>query len=233
MQFVPKKGGILDNISNSINNTTSNLLSIKSDYNNNVVIYRVNRIPSVKEKTIRVLDHEMAYFNQGNGFVKYNQTFKTDLNSFICFFVQNTTYVNNSFAVNLETKIQKLDTDDKVKVAVNFLMTLEVEDKDKFINTFTNIRQDSWREVDINAYLSTNLRSIIDKNVEDMLKQDGDLDLRDPKAQVNKFVDEIKKLIEDNVKEYGFKVNSFGVSGVSLDVNEVNKILVNHLYKGE
>ena len=222
--------GFFDNISNQINKTASSMLSIKSDYNNGNVIYKVSKIPAVKEKTIKIEDYEMVYFNTGNGFMKYNQTFQTANNNFLCFYIKNVTFINNNFNVETKTKIKKLDTDDILNIRINYIMNLKIDDIDKFFNTFMNIRQDTWKEVDVNSHLSQNIKGIIDKNTIEMLENDGYLDLRDPKAQITKFADKIKQLIANELSSYGLIINTFSVNNVNVDVNEVNRILINNLY---
>lgn len=224
-------GGFFDSIQSSISKTASNMFAIKSNYANNTVIYMVNKIPNVKEKNIKVEDFEMVFFNQGNGFAKYNNSFQVELDNFVCFYIKNVTYLNNNFQVETRSKIKKLNTDDELNVKISFIMTLEVEDVDLFFNKFISIRQDSWKEVDVNSYLSSSLKDIIDKNTIEMLEKDGYLDLRDPKKQISNFALAIKELILGEVKKYGLKVNVFNVNSVNVDVEEVNKILINNLYK--
>lgn len=226
-------GGFFGSIQNSIGKTASNMFAIKSNYANNTVIYMVNKIPNVKEKNIKIEDFEMVFFNQGNGFAKYNQSFQVESDNFVCFYVKNVTYLNNNFMVETKSKIKCLDTDDQLNVKIGFIMTLEVEDVDLFFNTFTSIRQDSWREVDVNSHLSSNLKGIINKNTIEMLEKDGNLDLRDPKAQFSAFTHQIRDLILDEVKKYGLKVNTFSVNSVNIDMQEVNRILIENLYKNQ
>ena len=228
-----KSGGFFESISNSINSTASSMLAIKSDYNNNVILYKVKKIPNVKDKTIKIEDYELVFFNQGNGFAKIDKTFQTEANDFVCFYMKNITILNNNFVVKINSKIKKLDTDDSINVQVNYIMSLGVGDIDKFFDFFAGMKQDSWTETEVNSYMSSNLRSIIEKNTIEMLHLDGDIDLRNPKDQISKFIDTIKSLIQNDVEKYGLKVNNFNVSGVNIDVNEINKILINNLYKGE
>lgn len=228
-----KSGGFFESISNSINSTASSMLAIKSDYNNNVILYKVKKIPNVKDKTIKIEDYELVFFNQGNGFTKIDKTFQTEANDFVCFYMKNITMLNNNFVVKINSKIKKLDTDDSINIQVNYIMSLGVGDIDKFFGFFTGMKQDSWTETEVNSYMSSNLRLIIEKNTIEMLHLDGDIDLRNPKGQISKFIDTIKSLIQNDVEKYGLKVNNFNVSGVNIDVNEINKILINNLYKGE
>lgn len=228
-----KKGGIFESISNSINSTASNMLSIKSDYNNNVVLYKVKKIPAVKEKTIKIEDYEVVFFNQGNGFTKIDNTFQTNVNDFVCFYMKKVTMLNNNFTVSMNSKIKKLDTKDSINMQVTYNISLNVEDIDKFFNYFTAMKLDSWTEVEVNSYMSSNIRTTIENNTVEMLKEDGNVDLRNPKEQISKFIEDIKLLIQNDVEKYGLKVNVFNVANVNINVNEINTILINNLYNGE
>ena len=64
-----------------------------------------------------------------------------------------------------------------------------------------------------------------------MLKNDGNIDLRDPEAQVNKFEDSIKNDINKEVEKYGLLVEKFKLSNLDTNTEEINKILIKNLYK--
>ena len=64
-----------------------------------------------------------------------------------------------------------------------------------------------------------------------MIKNNGNIDLRDVKGQISKFNDDILSLIKDEVKRYGLEVNSFSIKSVDTDIQEINKILIDNLYK--
>ena len=85
--------------------------------------------------------------------------------------------------------------------------------------------------IDLNSMLSTQLNKIINESVINMIKQDGNIDLRDAKGQISKFMDEIKSVIDNEVSKYGLKVNAFTLSNVETNVQEINKILIDNLYK--
>ena len=64
-----------------------------------------------------------------------------------------------------------------------------------------------------------------------MLKNDGNIDLRDPEVQVNKFEESIKNDINKEVEKYGLLVEKFKLSNLDTNTEEINKILIKNLYK--
>ena len=100
-----------------------------------------------------------------------------------------------------------------------------------FFNTLISMKQDTWKVIDINTMLSTQLNKIISENTINMLKEDGNLDLRDVKAQISKFTDNITNLINNEVAKYGLKVNMFKLFNAETNMAEINKILIDNLYR--
>lgn len=226
------KGGFFDKISSSMNKAASDLMAIKSDFSNGVLICKVSKIPNVQEKKIKVDDTEILFYNNGTGFIKYNQTFTTQDKDFLCFYVKNVTVLQNSFIVDIKAPIKNLNDTDLINAKVHFNMELKAEDIDLFFYSLMSIKQETWRMIDINSMLSTTLNKIVNENTINMVKNDGNIDLRDIKGQISKFTDEIKSLINNEISIYGLKVNSFTLFNVETNMQEINKILIDNLYKG-
>ena len=224
-------GGFFDKISSSMNKAASDLMAIKSDFSNGVLICKVNKIPNVQEKKIKIDDTEILFYNNGAGFIKHNQTFTTQDQDFLCFYVKNVTILHNSFIVDIKAPIKNLNDTDLVNAKSHFNIELKVDDIDLFFNSLISIKQDTWRMIDLNSMLSTQLNKIINESVINMIKQDGNIDLRDVKGQISKFTDEIKSVIDNEISKYGLKVNAFTLSNVETNVQEINKILIDNLYK--
>ena len=225
-------GGFFDKISSSMNKAASDLMAIKSDFSNGVLICKVSKIPNVQEKKIKVDDIEVLFYNNGTGFTKYNQTFTTQDKDFLCFYVKNVTVLQNSFIVDIKAPIKNLNDTDLINAKAHFNMELKAEDIDLFFNSLMSIKQETWRVIDINSMLSTTLNKIVNDNTINMVKNDGNIDLRDIKGQISKFTDEIKSLINNEISKYGLKVNSFTLFNVETNMQEINKILIDNLYKG-
>lgn len=224
-------GGFFDKIGSSINKTATDLMAVKSNFTDGVLIFMSNKIPNVQEKKIKVDDAECVYYNKGNGFVKYNQTFMTTDNDFLCFYVRNVTTIQNSFAVEFKTAIKNLNDTDVINIKATYNLELISSDIDMFFNTLISMKQDTWKVIDINTMLSTQLNRIISENTINMLKEDGNLDLRDVKAQISKFTDNITNLINNEVAKYGLKVNMFKLFNAETNMAEINKILIDNLYR--
>ena len=224
-------GGFFDKIGSSMNKAASDLMAIKSDFSNGVLICKVSKLPNVQEKKIKIEDTEILFYNNGTGFTKYNLTFTTQDKDFLCFYVKNVTVIQNSFIVDIKAPIKNLNDVDLISEKVMFNLELKVEDIDKFFNSLMTIRQDTWRVIDLNSMLSMSLNKIVNENTISMLKADGNIDLRDIKGQLSKFNEDISNLINNEVSKYGLKVNTFILSNVETNIQEINKILIDNLYK--
>lgn len=222
---------LFNKLGNSINTLASDALAVKSDFSNNTILYMSNRVPQGQDKKIKVDDTEVVFFNSGNGFTKYSQSFFTQSNSFVCFYIRNTTIIPNNFRVDFDALIKNLNEEDKIHIAVNYNLELTIEDVELFFKTLVGMRQDSWKVVDVNTMLSDNLSSIVSENTINMLKEDGNLDLRDATGQIGKFTNNISNLINEAVKQYGLKVNNFILKNTETIVNEINSVLIKNLYK--
>lgn len=225
------KGGFFDKISSSMNKAATDLMAIKSDFSNGILICKVSKIPNVQEKKIKIEDTEILFYNNGTGFTKYNQTFTTQDKDFLCFYVKNVTIIQNNFIVDIKAPIKNLNDIDLINAKAMFNLELKVDEVDKFFNSLMSVRQDTWKVIDLNSMLSMSLNKIVNKNTISMLKADGNIDLRDVKAQLSKFNDNISNLINDEVGKYGLKVNIFNLANVETNVQEINKVLIDNLYK--
>lgn len=224
-------GGFFDKISSSMSKAASDLMAIKSDFSNGILICKVSKIPNVQEKKIKIEDTEILFYNNGTGFTKYNQTFTTQDKDFLCFYVKNVTIIQNNFIVDIKAPIKNLNDIDLINAKAMFNLELKVDEVDKFFNSLMSVRQDTWRVIDLNSMLSMSLNKIVNENTISMLKADGNIDLRDVKAQLSKFNDNISNLINDEVGKYGLKVNIFNLANVETNVQEINKVLIDNLYK--
>ena len=225
-------GGFFNKISSSMNKAASDLMAIKSDFSNGILICKINKIPNVQEKKIKIEDTEILFYNNCTGFTKYNQTFTTQDKDFLCFYVKNVTIIQNNFIVDIKAPIKNLNDTDLINAKVMFNLELIAEDIDKFFNSLMSIRQDTWRVIDLNSMLSMSLNRIVSDNTIHMLKDDGNIDLRDVKVQINKFNKDISDLINIEIEKYGLKVNTFTLANVEMSIEEINKILIDNLYKG-
>lgn len=224
-------GGFFNKINASVNKAATDLMAIKSDFSNATIICMVNKIPNVQEKKIRVNDDEVLYYNNGNGYELHNATFTVTDNIFICFYIKNQTLINNNVNFSIKTKIKCLNDTDEMNVNISYDICFRVIDIDTFFHKLISIRQDTFRVIDVNSMLSENLRKIIIGSLTEQLANDGNLDLRDVRGQLNKFSENIKNLINEEVKSYGMEVNSFNLSNSSTDITEINNILIKNLYK--
>ena len=224
-------GGFFDKISSSMNKAASDLMAIKSDYSNGTLIYMVKKVPNVQEKKVKVEDTEVVFYNRGNGFTKYNQTFMTQDREFLCFYVRNVTPIQYSCDVEFKSTIKNLNDTDLISVKASYSIEFIVSDVDLFFNSLISMRQDDWKMIDVNSMLSTSINKIISENITGMLKEDGNLDLRDIFRQINKFSDKTIELLNELVVKYGLKVNTFRLFNAETNVYDVNKILIDNLYK--
>ena len=224
-------GGFFDKISSSMNKAASDLMAIKSEFSNETLVFKVSKIPNVQEKKIKIDNTETLFYNNGTGFTKYNQTFTTQDKDFLCFYVKNVTIIQNTFMVDIKAPIKNLNDVDLISEKAMFNLELKVEDIDKFFNSLMSIRQDTWRVIDLNSMLSMSLNKIVSDNTICMLKADGNIDLRDTKGQLSKFTESISNLINNEIEKYGLKVNTFILSNVETNIEEINKVLINNLYK--
>ena len=224
-------GGFFDKISSSMNKAASDLMAIKSDYSNGTLIYLVKKVPNVQEKKVKVEDTESVFYNRGNGFTKYNQTFMTQDREFLCFYVRNVTTIQYNYDIEFKSAIKNLNNTDLVLVKANYSIEFIVSDVDLFFNKLIAMRQDDWKMIDVNSMLSTSINKIISENTISMLKEDGNLDLRDIFAQINKFSDKITELLNELLAQYGLKVNTFRLYNAETNIYDVNKILIDNLYK--
>ena len=227
----PSGGGFFDKISSSMNKAATDLMAIKSDFSNGTLIYKVNKIPNVQEKKIKIDSGEIVFYNNGIGFTKHDQTYTTPDNEFLCFYVRNLTTIQNSFIVEIKAPIKNLNDIDLISEKAHFNMEFKADDIDLFFNSLIAIKQDIWKMIDVNSMLSTQLNKIVNENVINKIKQDGSIDLRDVKGQINKFTEDIKNLIDNEVSKYGLKVNVFNLFTVDTNMQEINKILIDNLYK--
>ena len=227
----PSGGGFFDKISSSMNKAATDLMAIKSDFSNGTLICKVSKLPNVQEKKIKIEDTEILFYNNGTGFTKYNQTFTTQDKDFLCFYVKNVTIIQNNFIVDIKAPIKNLNDIDLINAKAMFNLELKVDEVDKFFNSLMLVRQDTWRVIDLNSMLSMSLNKIVNENTISMLKADGNIDLKDVKAQLSKFNDNISNLINDEVGKYGLKVNIFNLANVETNVQEINKVLIDNLYK--
>ena len=224
-------GRFFDKISSSMNRAASDLMAIKSDFSNGILICKISKIPNMQEKKIKIDDTETLFYNNGTGFTKYNQTFTTQDKDFLCFYVKNVTIIQNTFIVDIKAPIKNLNDVDVISEKATFNLELKVEDNDKFFNSLISIRQDTWRVIDLNSMLSMTLNKIISDNTISMLKNDGNIDVRDVKGQLSKFSDEIIKLINDEVAKYGLNVQLLRFFNVETNIQEIYIILIDNLYK--
>ena len=222
--------GLFDKISSSVNKSVTDFMAVKSDFSNGTIIYLSKKVPSIQEKKIKLESDEIVFYNNGTGFVKHNQTFTTQDNNFICYFLKNTTVVQNNLILEIKTPIKNLNDVDLINVKINYNLKLIDKDIDEFFNSMMTIRQDTWRIFDINTMLSTSLNKIVSETIVKMLKEDGDIDLRNPKDQINNFLDVISDLINNEVSKYGLKVDMFELSDVETSMEEINEILIKNLY---
>ena len=225
------KGSFFDNLKGSMNKAATDLMAIKSNYANNTIVCMINKVPNVKEKKITVEPGEVVYFNSGSGFTKYTSTFTSELNSFFCYYVRNESKINNSFTLDINTKIMKVEIEDTLNIKINYDMILKISDIDKFFHKMMSIRQDTWKELDINALLSENIKKTINDNVTTLLANEGNLDLRDVDGQFKKYDDSTKELINKLLDEYGLVIESFLYRNCVRDINKVCEVLIKNLYR--
>ena len=224
--------GFFDKISSSMNKAASDLMAIKSDFSNGVLICKVSKIPNVQEKKIKIDDTEVLFYNDGTGFTKYNQTFTTQDKDFLCFYIKNVTVLHNSFIVDIKAPIKNLNDTDLISEKAHFNIEIQADDIDLLFNSLMAVKQDTWRMIDVNSMLSTQLNKLISENVIDSIKKDGNIDLRDIKSQISKFTNNIKDLIDNELLKYGLRVKIFTLYDAEVNTQEINKILIDNLYKG-
>ena len=133
--------------------------------------------------------------------------------------------------MEIKAPVKNLNDIDLISEKAHFNMELKAEDIDLFFNSLMSIKQDTWKMIDVNSMLSTQLNKIVNENVVTKIKQDGNIDLRDVKGQINKFTEDIKNLIDNEVAKYGLKVNVFNLFTVDTNMQEIYKILIDNLYK--
>lgn len=133
--------------------------------------------------------------------------------------------------MEIKAPIKNLNDIDLISEKAHFNMELKAEDIDLFFNSLMSIKQDTWKMIDVNSMLSTQLNKIVNESVVTKIKQDGNIDLRDVKGQINKFTEDIKNLIDNEVAKYGLKVNVFNLFTVDTNMQEIYKILIDNLYK--
>ena len=228
-----QNNNFFDKIGKGIGDVAKNLTAIKSNFNNNIVIYHVPKIPNVKEKKILVDNSEVLFFNDGTGYNKYNATIITESESFTCFYIRNLTQISNVLNFNVKPYVKKLTEEDLINVKLTYDMSVEVTDIDKFFYSFIEKKQDSWTKVDINSFLSVSLNSIINDIVVEKLKNEGGYDLKNGLNQVKSYDKDIENKIDEEISKYAFKLTNFGLTNVQTNIEEINKILIDNLYKSE
>ena len=172
------------------------------------------------------------FYNDGTGFTKYNQTFTTQDKDFLCFYIKNVTVLHNSFIVDIKAPIKNLNDTDLISEKAHFNIEIQADDIDLLFNSLMAVKQDTWRMIDVNSMLSTQLNKLISENVIDSIKKDGNIDLRDIKSQISKFTNNIKDLIDNELLKYGLRVKIFTLYDAEVNTQEINKILIDNLYKG-
>ena len=225
------KSSIFNKIGSSMNKAASDLMAVKSDFSNGTLIYKTSKVPNVQEKKIKIDEGEIAFYNNGTGFVKHNETFVTNDNDFLCFYLKNHTIIQNVINLNVKEPIKNLNDEDLINLNLVFNMELVAFDIDLFFNSLISMKQDSWKMIEVTSMMSTSINKIVNDDVVNMLKNDGNIDLRDPEAQINKFEDSIKNDINKEVEKYGLLVEKFKLSNLDTNTEEINKILIKNLYK--
>ena len=243
--LVPKEGAVpsevnennnngtsfFNKISSSMNKAASDLMAVKSDFSNGTLIYKTSKVPNVQEKKIKIDEGEIAFYNNGTGFVKHNETFVTNDNDFLCFYLKNHTVIQNVINLNVKEPIKNLNDEDLINLNLVFNMELVAFDIDLFFNSLISMKQDSWKMIEVTSMMSTSINKIVNDDVVNMVKNDGNIDLRDPKTQVNKYEDSIKNDINKEVEKYGLLVEKFKLSNLDTNTEEINTILIKNLYK--
>ena len=222
---------IFNSLKNQMNKAATELLAIQSNFLNGNIIYKVNKIPNVQEKKVIVLNNEIMYFNNGSGFEKKIDTFTTTDNNFICFYIKNESKISNVININFRTKIMKVDNDDEISLKCRYNLQMNVVNMELFFEKLVAIKQETWTMADVNQMLFDRLNEIVINDIKSNLSNDGGLDLRDATGQINKYTEEIKNQINEYIKEYGLSVESFVLDNMLTDINEINKVLINYLYK--
>ena len=135
----------------------------------------------------------------------------------------------NSFIITIDTKIKKIDEDViKIRVAYDYVLEADV---DKFFASMMDINQNSWNVLDVNNLLFKNINVAISNKLNENIVRDGNLDLSAYVEQINGYTSDMEQLINDEANKYGLKIKNFATSGVTINMEEVNKILIKNLYK--
>lgn len=222
---------LFDKLKNQANKAATDLLAIRSELINGNLIYKVNKIPSVQEKKIKIENGEIVYYDIGNGFEKKLDTFVTTDNNFTCYYVKSETKINTVISNVVRSKIMKIETNDQINIQVRYSFLLNVNDIDTFFYKLVNTKQDTWRMMDVNQLLSNKINEIVINCINENLLNVGGADLRDIKGQTNKYTKDIDSKVAEYVKEYGLNVENSSLESIMVDVNEINKILIKYIYR--
>lgn len=225
------QSSFFDKLKNQANKAATDLLALKSDFSNGNILFKVSKIPSVQEKKIKVETNEFAYFNNGSGFAQHEETFTTTEGSFVCYYLKKETKFNSILSLSLKSKVKKVETSDEISVGLKYNFLFFVENIDVFFNKLISLKQDTWKIIDINSALSSKLNEIVIKIVNDGISNDGNLNLKDTKGQIESFNAKIVENINTYVSEYGIKLESINLDSVNTDMYEINKVLIDYIYR--
>ena len=244
-KFCEKCGALLTNASNNVNSQNSffdklknqankaatDLLAIKSDFSNGNILFKASKIPSVQEKKIKVEGNECVYFNNGSGYTKHEETFTTTENSFVCYYLKKETKFNSILNISFKSKVKKVESGDEISVGVKYNLLFFVENIEVFFNKLISLKQDTWKVIDINSAISSKLNEIVLSIVTEGISSNGNLDLKDTKSQIDSFNEKIIEKINAYASEFGIKLEVINLDNINIDVNEINKVLIDYLYK--
>lgn len=222
-------GGFFDKIGAKVNKATSDILAIKSDYSNGIVLYKVEKIPNIQEKTIKVSADEYAFFSSGAGFTKYDATFTTTLSNFLLFFIRKDSEISNVFHFSIDSKIKRIE-EDTIKVAINYSYTLSV-DPDKFFDAVIELSQNTWSALNVDTMIFKSINVAIPNLIKEKIVLDGELDLSNYKNQIVSYDDDVQEVINKEIEKYGLKIKTLKNDSVVINTEEMNKVLIKNLYK--
>ena len=225
-------GGFFDKVVSAINKAVTNLLAIKSDYSNKTLICVVNKVSKINEKKVKVNSDEIVYLNKGDGYAKYDKTFTLKEDKFICCFLKREIAIQNNFNLEFDCHIKNIP-DKAIKVANSYQIEYRVNDIDMFFNELIKLKQSSWSELDLNARLADEINKILIDNTLKMLNDENNLDLRNPKTQIEKFSGNILEIINECIKKYGIEAIKLTLTNLTINIEDLNKVLIENLYKGE
>ena len=218
-------------IAKQFGNLATNITAIKSHFDNNQLIYKVEKLPNVKEKKITVNNDEVVYIDLRGNIEMHCETFTIIEDSFLCFYVNKVPNLDNTLSININTCVSKLNDKDTISLSIVYNYSLKVTNIDNFFNSMINIKNGTWTNNDFNEYLFNCVGEKCSNKIAELLAQKGGLDLRDIESQVKQLNGEIKNIISNEVSKLATELVAFDIASVNIDIDAVNDILIANLFK--